>query len=57
MISMAYDFAKISMTALTEPAFRAGIELTRLDERTGLLLELVKETCLDHLSALKREAS
>ncbi|MBY2943671.1 DUF1612 and helix-turn-helix domain-containing protein [Rhizobium leguminosarum] len=33
MISMAYDFAKISMTALIEPAFRAGIELTRLDER------------------------
>jgi hypothetical protein len=33
MISMAYDFAKISMTALMEPAFRAGIELTRLDER------------------------
>ncbi|MBY5502470.1 DUF1612 and helix-turn-helix domain-containing protein, partial [Rhizobium leguminosarum] len=32
MISMAYDFAKISMTALMEPAFRAGIELTRLDE-------------------------
>ncbi|KRB49163.1 hypothetical protein ASE04_18455 [Rhizobium sp. Root708] len=33
MISMAYDFAKISMTALLEPAFRAGIELARLDER------------------------
>lgn len=30
---MAYDIAKISMTALIEPAFRAGIELTRLDER------------------------
>ena len=30
---MTYDFAKISMTALMEPAFRAGIELTRLDER------------------------
>ena len=30
---MAYDFTKISMTALMEPAFRAGIELTRLDER------------------------
>ncbi|WP_180980730.1 RHE_PE00001 family protein [Sinorhizobium sp. M4_45] len=33
MISMAYDTAKISMTALLEPAFRAGIELARLDER------------------------
>lgn len=33
MISMAYDLAKISITALMEPAFRAGIELTRLDER------------------------
>ncbi|MGO7182484.1 RHE_PE00001 family protein [Rhizobium brockwellii] len=33
MISMAYDIAKISMTALLEPAFRAGIALARLDER------------------------
>lgn len=33
MISMAYDFTKISMTPLMEPAFRAGIALTRLDER------------------------
>ncbi|MBP2449698.1 hypothetical protein JOH51_007206 [Rhizobium leguminosarum] len=30
---MAYDFAKISMTALMRPAFDAGIALTRLDER------------------------
>lgn len=30
---MAYDLAKISMTTLMEPAFRAGIELARLDER------------------------
>ena len=30
---MAYDVAKISMTALMEPAFRAGIALTRLNER------------------------
>ncbi len=30
---MAYDVSKISMTALMEPAFRAGIELARLDER------------------------
>lgn len=30
---MAYDLAKIRMTALLEPAFRAGIALTRLDER------------------------
>ncbi len=30
---MAYDLAKISMTALMEPAFDAGIALTRLDER------------------------
>ncbi|MBB4343102.1 hypothetical protein GGE56_004491 [Rhizobium leguminosarum] len=30
---MAYDIAKISMTALLEPTFRAGIELARLDER------------------------
>lgn len=33
MISMAYDHAKISMTALMRPAFDAGIALTRLDER------------------------
>ncbi|NTZ63206.1 DUF1612 and helix-turn-helix domain-containing protein [Agrobacterium tumefaciens] len=33
MNSMAYDLAKISMTALMEPAFRAGIALARLDER------------------------
>jgi hypothetical protein len=33
MISMAYHFTKISATALIEPAFRAGIELARLDER------------------------
>ena len=33
MISKAYDLAKISMTALMEPAFRAGVALTRLDER------------------------
>lgn len=30
---MAYDLTKISMAALLEPAFRAGIELARLDER------------------------
>ncbi|WP_430252502.1 RHE_PE00001 family protein [Neorhizobium sp. DAR64860/K0K1] len=33
MISMAYDLAKISITALMRPAFDAGIALTRLDER------------------------
>jgi len=33
MISMAYDLAKISMTALICPAFDAGVALTRLDER------------------------
>jgi hypothetical protein len=33
MISMAYDFAKISMTALMRPAFDAGVALARLDER------------------------
>jgi Protein of unknown function (DUF1612)/HTH DNA binding domain len=33
MISMAYDLAKISMTALMRPAFNAGLALTRLDER------------------------
>ncbi|MBY3205056.1 RHE_PE00001 family protein [Rhizobium laguerreae] len=33
MISMAYDLAKISMTALMRPAFHAGVALTRLDER------------------------
>ncbi|MGO8000135.1 DUF1612 and helix-turn-helix domain-containing protein (plasmid) [Rhizobium ruizarguesonis] len=32
---MAYDLTKISMTALLEPAFRAGIELARLDERVA----------------------
>lgn len=30
---MAYDLARISMTALMGPAFDAGIALTRLDER------------------------
>jgi hypothetical protein len=33
MISMAYDITKISMTALLQPAFDAGIALARLDER------------------------
>ncbi|MGR9179720.1 RHE_PE00001 family protein (plasmid) [Rhizobium leguminosarum] len=33
MNSMAYDLAKISMTALMQPAFDAGLALTRLDER------------------------
>jgi hypothetical protein len=33
MISMTYDLAKTSMTALMEPAFRAGVALARLDER------------------------
>lgn len=30
---MTYDLAKISISTLMEPAFRAGIALTRLDER------------------------
>ncbi len=30
---MAYDLAKISMTTLIDPAFRAGLALARLDER------------------------
>lgn len=30
---MAYDFSKISMTALMRPAFDASVALTRLDER------------------------
>ncbi|OCI90855.1 hypothetical protein A6U85_25035 [Agrobacterium sp. 13-626] len=33
MISMAYDLAKLPISTLMEPAFRAGIELARLDER------------------------
>jgi hypothetical protein len=33
MISMAYDLAKISMTALMRPVFDAGVARTRLDER------------------------
>ncbi|MGE7370309.1 RHE_PE00001 family protein [Neorhizobium sp. NPDC001467] len=33
MISMAYDLAEISMSALMRPAFEAGIVFTRLDER------------------------
>jgi hypothetical protein len=33
MMSMAYDLTNISMTALMRPAFDAGVELTRLDER------------------------
>lgn len=32
---MAYDIAKISMTALMRPAFDAGTALTRLDERVA----------------------
>lgn len=32
---MAYDLSKISMTSLMEPAFDAGIELARLDERVA----------------------
>nr|WP_174827193.1 RHE_PE00001 family protein [Rhizobium ruizarguesonis] len=32
---MAYDLAKISMSALMRPAFDAGVALTRLDERTA----------------------
>jgi hypothetical protein len=35
MISMVYDLARISMTALMRPAFDAGIALTRLDERVA----------------------
>ncbi|KQV15908.1 hypothetical protein ASC97_31025 [Rhizobium sp. Root1203] len=35
MISMAYDIANISMTALMRPAFDAGVALTRLDERVA----------------------
>ncbi|MGO4317766.1 RHE_PE00001 family protein [Agrobacterium sp. MCAB5] len=35
MISMSYDLTKISMTALMEPAFQAGVELARLDERVA----------------------
>ncbi|NTG23279.1 DUF1612 and helix-turn-helix domain-containing protein [Agrobacterium rhizogenes] len=35
MNSMAYDLAKIRMTALMRPAFDAGIALTRLDERVA----------------------
>ena len=30
---MAYDLAKITITALMRPAFEAAISLTRLDER------------------------
>jgi hypothetical protein len=33
MISMAYDLAKISMSALIRPAFDAGVALARLNER------------------------
>ncbi|OWV73014.1 hypothetical protein ATY77_08390 [Rhizobium sp. R634] len=33
MISMTYDLAKLPMSTLMDPAFRAGLELTRLDER------------------------
>ncbi|UHS64475.1 DUF1612 and helix-turn-helix domain-containing protein (plasmid) [Agrobacterium vaccinii] len=33
MISMPYDIAKISITALMRPAFDAGVALARLDER------------------------
>jgi hypothetical protein len=30
---MAYDFGRLAISSLLEPAFRAGIALTRLDER------------------------
>jgi hypothetical protein len=33
MISMAYDFAKISISNLIRPAFDAAVAMTRLDER------------------------
>ncbi len=33
MKSMAYDFGRLAISSLLEPAFRAGIALTRLDER------------------------
>ncbi|MBR0554423.1 DUF1612 and helix-turn-helix domain-containing protein [Ciceribacter sp. L1K23] len=33
MKTMAYDLTKISMSALMQPAFDAGVALTRLDER------------------------
>ncbi|MDX0760093.1 DUF1612 domain-containing protein [Sinorhizobium medicae] len=33
MISMAYDLAKMNMSALMRPAFDAAVALTRLDER------------------------
>ncbi|MBY5774930.1 DUF1612 and helix-turn-helix domain-containing protein [Rhizobium leguminosarum] len=33
MNSMAYDFGRLTISSLLEPAFRAGIELARLDER------------------------
>ncbi|MGO7394953.1 RHE_PE00001 family protein [Rhizobium ruizarguesonis] len=33
MKSMAYDFGRLAISTLLEPAFRAGIALTRLDER------------------------
>jgi hypothetical protein len=35
MISMAYGFAKISISNLVGPAFEAGFALTRLDERVA----------------------
>ncbi|WP_165420895.1 RHE_PE00001 family protein [Rhizobium leguminosarum] len=35
MISMAYDLAKINMSALMRPVFDAGVALTRLDERVA----------------------
>ncbi|ARQ13117.1 HTH DNA-binding domain-containing protein (plasmid) [Rhizobium etli] len=33
MISMSYDFARLPISSLMEPAFRAGTDLVRLDER------------------------
>ncbi|WP_183919331.1 RHE_PE00001 family protein [Rhizobium lentis] len=33
MKSMAYDFGRLAISSLLEPAFRAGIAFTRLDER------------------------
>jgi len=32
---MTYDFGRLAISGLLEPAFRAGIALTRLDERVA----------------------
>ncbi|MBB3966964.1 hypothetical protein GGQ67_004657 [Rhizobium metallidurans] len=52
---MAYDLAKIGMTALMEPAFDAGVALTRLDER--IARSAVGAGCIERMHFADASAS